>query len=781
MAAPPPRPGSLAPLLQSSILSGSPPPGMLAPRSPTQLPVAAAQLEPSERVRFFRGQLLKPQADELRLGRTEVSALSDAGGHGRYAHAEGESSLHTDRAYPFGAIPPTVVPERFHVRAPNGRRLFPSDRPTGREEVEQLERVYDALLEEAGDDLQLQLDARDIVFAEIARQVQPHCAERAELVRRIQALFYKHTAEALPLVGRVEAVEKALQEKREQLAAMQRDHAALTASRNRLHGSATRAFPSKHVLRAAIADESAHKAPNPLVSEFRRIVNAADRLHLLSEVFARLEPHEQLSVAARALDTLPPDHVSALVAEQLEALSPEDVLELMLTSLRAGTGHFGVLQAVLMELPPRKMVEFIDCVVETWNGEGASFAITLFNGLSTDDRLAVLNSFRHNLSDEEYVALLGHGLSERERATLRRRLALRAQQRSPASALGNAGVSKATQAPDGDDDEDDRPLTHKEVLELAAKSNQAAWVLFDRADAWSRFASDEPINSGDELDSEQILLTIAELYDDKVKANVAADQADAPRPAWAQFVYIWMMQRYSVKSRAMAALGALLDGAVKGAVESDRLRLFCIVCGLSLEHAPSARRVDVLLGFIASLFPNEVRERMTAAEGRLLSPLYDSGADISAAEAVGMIRDRHLRTYTKRLMRACDKVINEHRLVNVDRLLLALVDAFDDMTLKVNAGLEQLLHKYDENGDGVLSLKEFTAMCSRLNRDAPEESVQALFMEVQEASERIDASVGDSLLPQAFVQVMHGTQGFIDGEAFLEFLREMCLMPQEDE
>ena len=259
MAAPPPRPGSLAPLLQSSILSGSPPPGMLAPRSPTQLPVAAAQLEPSERVRFFRGQLLKPQADELRLGRTEVSALSDAGGHGRYAHAEGESSLHTDRAYPFGAIPPTVVPERFHVRAPNGRRLFPSDRPTGREEVEQLERVYDALLEEAGDDLQLQLDARDIVFAEIARQVQPHCAERAELVRRIQALFYKHTAEALPLVGRVEAVEKALQEKREQLAAMQRDHAALTASRNRLHGSATRAFPSKHVLRAAIADESAHK------------------------------------------------------------------------------------------------------------------------------------------------------------------------------------------------------------------------------------------------------------------------------------------------------------------------------------------------------------------------------------------------------------------------------------------------------------------------------------------------------------------------------------------
>ena len=122
-------------------------------------------------------------------------------------------------------------------------------------------------------------------------------------------------------------------------------------------------------------------------------------------MFARLEPHEQLSVAARALDTLPPDHVSALVAEQLEALSPEDVLELMLTSLRAGTGHFGVLQAVLMELPPRKMVEFIDCVVETWNGEGASFAITLFNGLSTDDRLAVRAALRPDAAGAAGAAL----------------------------------------------------------------------------------------------------------------------------------------------------------------------------------------------------------------------------------------------------------------------------------------------------------------------------------------------------------------------------------------
>lgn len=100
---------------------------------------------------------------------------------------------------------------------------------------------------------------------------------------------------------------------------------------------------------------------------------------------------------------------------------------------------------------------------------------------------------------------------------------------------------------------------------------------------------------------------------------------------------------------------------------------------------------------------------------------------------------------------------------------------------KLNAGLEQLLQRFDVDGDGVLSLAEFSSMCSKLNREASEETVHALFMEVQEASERINPSIGDALLPRAFVEVMQGTEGFIDTEAFLDFLREMRQMPQEDE
>jgi hypothetical protein len=100
---------------------------------------------------------------------------------------------------------------------------------------------------------------------------------------------------------------------------------------------------------------------------------------------------------------------------------------------------------------------------------------------------------------------------------------------------------------------------------------------------------------------------------------------------------------------------------------------------------------------------------------------------------------------------------------------------------KLNTGLDQLMQRYDENGDGVLSLAEFSAMCARLNRDANEEQVQALFLEVQEASEKIEGTPSDALHPKAFAQIMQGTEGFVESDTFLDFLREMRLMPQEDE
>jgi len=284
------------------------------------------------------------------------------------------------------------------------------------------------------------------------------------------------------------------------------------------------------------------------------------------------------------------------------------------------------------------------------------------------------------------------------------------------------------------------------------------------------------------LGHDQIVLTIAELYEDKLRSDAAADLAESQRPAWAQFVYIWMMQRHLAKSRAMSALGALLDGVVRGAAESPRLRLFCQLCGLSMSHQqPTRSAVDAVTEMVGALFPGEVRERLLATEGSLRVPLHDSGSKMSATEAVGLVRDKLTRTYSRRILKACEAAANEQRLVDVDRLLLSVFEALEDAAAKLHAGLHQLLLRYDENGDGVLSLREFGTMCARLNREASDDEVQALFMEVQEASEEIDANVGDAIHPKAFAQVMQGTPFLVDTEGFLSFLREMRLMPQEDE
>jgi hypothetical protein len=261
------EPGSLAPLLQSSIQAGQAPgyrlytaPGRSPPgtRPGPILPQAQMSALAPERIRLFRGQILnRPTSSEPTGARIEVSSLSDIAGHGRYV--AGDEDTPFGEQFEQADIPiPTAVPARFHIHAQNGRRLFPSEKPTSREEVEQLERVYDTLLAEAADDLQKQLEARDLVMSEIARQVQPHCAERSELLLRLRALYYEHTSEALPLVSRVEAVERALEEKREQLIAMQRDHTALTASRNRLDASA-RGMTTRRVFKAIIAEEVASK------------------------------------------------------------------------------------------------------------------------------------------------------------------------------------------------------------------------------------------------------------------------------------------------------------------------------------------------------------------------------------------------------------------------------------------------------------------------------------------------------------------------------------------
>jgi hypothetical protein len=487
----------LAPLLQVSLMEGREsqasmqhhqaygPPGARAAlqpqravRAPTQagsppLLASASQLEAREKILLFRGHIFHSRPAE----RSEISAISDLPGHGR---SDDESYLGgggggggggSGGGSPLGSFvgsgfagssdslesasalfPPTTIPARFHVLAPDGRRLFPSERPIGREEAEQLERTYDALLAEAAGDLPAELQARDLVLAELGRQVHPHMAERAALIERLRDLYSEHTRGALALLSRVDAADVALAERREQLGALRAERAVRLATHARLEAQVLKLKADK-LLRAAAgaggADDDGGAAGASVrvhdasalevVHEFERVCSAADRLQLLSQILERLPPAEQVAVLSRALDRLPASHVDALVAERLEALHPPELAELLVDSLRAaawsatdveaggagapaaatepagaaggadggaaggaaGGARPSLLATLLAQLSARKTMELTHKLVVAWGEDAGQFAVDLFAQLNDQDRLGVCARARRARRDTE--------------------------------------------------------------------------------------------------------------------------------------------------------------------------------------------------------------------------------------------------------------------------------------------------------------------------------------------------------------------------------------------
>jgi hypothetical protein len=363
----------------------------------------------------------------------------------------------------------------------------------------------------------------------------------------------------------------------------------------------------------------------------------------------------------------------------------------------------------------------------------------------------VLAHFKTNLSDDEYCALLGRTLTQRQKLVLKRRLGLRARQRTAIQSHPETRVA-STQAPETEGGvASAQPCGDADAIDAAVRAGKAVWIRFDRHGQWSKLASDLPVEPADKLDLEEVRIClrpsarpsvrppprpsarpsgrpaaptrcsrrqemdavtrppaplatavphlqpiprtppsqvrsiIGELYADKAAANAVADEALLDRVEWAQFVFVWMMQRHTVKSRAMAALGALLDTVVRTAATSVRVRVFAIVCGLSLELSGGCgarRRAEMALDVLASLYaPAELGARLQAADGQQLIALHDPAGGPSVTLALASLRSSHMRTYARRIATHAEHVLEPlSRTLDVDALLLLLFESYEDMT-----------------------------------------------------------------------------------------------------
>ena len=68
----------------------------------------------------------------------------------------------------------------------------------------------------------------------------------------------------------------------------------------------------------------------------------------------------------------------------------------------------------------------------------------------------------------------------------------------------------------------------------------------------------------------------------------------------------------------------------------------------------------------------------------------------------------------------------------------------------------------------------------RLDARCAADQVSALFLKLNDESERLSPQGSDALHPAAFAKVMQESEGLLDSDAFLDFLRSNRLMPHED-
>jgi hypothetical protein len=73
----------------------------------------------------------------------------------------------------------------------------------------------------------------------------------------------------------------------------------------------------------------------------------------------------------------------------------------------------------------------------------------------------------------------------------------------------------------------------------------------------------------------------------------------------------------------------------------------------------------------------------------------------------------------------------------------------------------------------------FAAMCRGFNARCTDDEIQALYLKVNEESDRLDPTGGDVMHQAAFSKVMQETEGFLDSDVFLNHLRSIRLMPQD--
>lgn len=232
---------------------------------------------------------------------------------------------------------------------------------------------------------------------------------------------------------------------------------------------------------------------------------------------------------------------------------------------------------------------------------------------------------------------------------------------------------------------------------------------------------------------------------------------------------MWHMHQFGLKTLARKNLATLLGScralAAKGG--NARIATFADVCGLC-DRPFSERRVNLVITLLGRLFASAAKkegiaEQMGADDIDDAYVSWGGAHDKSeratkpsdASEVVGSLEELapHNQAVLELLAEHVVLDARREKVILVDTLLTVVVDAFERAQLSNRQRMLALFKSYDTNGDGVLSIDEFSALLRACDGSIVAAKCDDIFLLVQARSEQLDEGVGDAILPAAFVLV----------------------------
>jgi len=269
---------------------------------------------------------------------------------------------------------------------------------------------------------------------------------------------------------------------------------------------------------------------------------------------------------------------------------------------------------------------------------------------------------------------------------------------------------------------------------------------------------------------QQMLQLIANIYEEKAKADKVDDGVNNLRQTFPEFLRDFMINKFGLKSIALTNLQSLILGVRKGAAVKDadtdtalRLRCFGLISGIIAHVGWHEDLSNIVLHALGMMFRiDKIKENMDHGSNKQLAVDPMAAIDAATDAWTKFCRGPMPLDLTDRLIglaRATDGVLSLHDWIKL------LIDFWLQSSEEQHRELLAVFDEHDSNGDGVLDSEEFNRMIFSLRKppaphsgdewERPDERFASkLFTEALEESAYMEPkSVEDDVMvPEAFVR-----------------------------